>query len=461
MKKKLRYIISFLIAFIGLTTKAQTFCFTPPESPNMDLYASTLGRSSVANSYCLKIYVHVIRRSNGTGGQSITEVNQALDYLDNDFNPHGVNFVWDGTIDYINNGSYYSTPSTGIYSVNNHSDGIDIYLFDDTANAGGRANGVGGSSEFWVSGSYWKSPFGSLVKSHVISHEMGHVLFLWHTHHGTFNEGGDPSQCSELVNGSNAATCGDYVADTPADPHIQFNVNHPACSWTGSGTDANGQNYNPDEAMIMAYSHPDCMSYFSNGQGQRIRNAIATLPHLINATVNCDNGCPTSLNITQNVSSGDTDIQKAQQIITATNIIQSNATAVYSAGNEIRLKTGFRAVNNSNFTAKIEACISNNFASSTIVDTPISSNKSNLSSTVVKLDFSTYPNPTKDFITIQHDTGSDCTIYIYDLYGLVKMTRSMQSKTTLNINNLSEGLYYIKMVLNNGKILTKKMIIKR
>ena len=76
------------------------------------------------------------------------------------------------------------------------------------------------SSEFWVSGSYWKSPNNSLTKSHVISHEMGHVLYLWHTHHGTFNEGGNDNPCPELVNGSNSATCGDYVTDTPADPHL-------------------------------------------------------------------------------------------------------------------------------------------------------------------------------------------------------------------------------------------------
>ena len=79
---------------------------------------------------------------------------------------------------------------------------------------------LGQSSEFWVSGSYWKSPNNPLTRSHVISHEMGHVLYLWHTHHGTFNEGGNDNPCPELVNGSNSATCGDYVTDTPADPHL-------------------------------------------------------------------------------------------------------------------------------------------------------------------------------------------------------------------------------------------------
>ena len=61
-----------------------------------------------------------------------------------------------------------------------------------------------------------------MVKSHIISHEMGHVLFLWHTHHGTYPEGGDPNQCMELVDGSNSTICGDYISDTPADPNIKW-----------------------------------------------------------------------------------------------------------------------------------------------------------------------------------------------------------------------------------------------
>ncbi|MCK0123990.1 zinc-dependent metalloprotease [Gelidibacter sp. F2691] len=241
------------------------------------------------NTYCLKVYFHVIRRTNGTGGQTLSNVNEAFSILNQDFNPHNISFNWDNQIDYIDNDSYYGTPSTAIFNVNNHQDGIDIYLFDDSSSSGGRANGVGDSSEFWVSGSYWKSPYNSLTKSNVISHEMGHVLYLWHTHHGTYNEGGsDTSQCPELVNGSNSASCGDYVKDTPADPHLEFNVNPTTCQWDGSGTDSNGEPYNPDEKNLMSYTDVNCMEYFSQGQGQRMRNAISTLPYLQQTiTSNC------------------------------------------------------------------------------------------------------------------------------------------------------------------------------
>ena len=278
MKRKL-ILIGSLIWNLN-SVLGQNFCFTPSTSSNLSLNSSYQMKSSNNNSYCLKIYFHVIRRSNGTGGQTNESVSEAFNILNQDFNPQNISFNWDNQIDYIDNDSYYSSPTTGIFNVNNHQDGIDIYLFDDSSSAGGRANGVGQSSEFWVSGSYWKTPNNSLTKSHVISHEMGHVLYLWHTHHGTYNEGGNDNPCSELVNGSNSATCGDYVTDTPADPHLQFNVNQSTCEWNSSATDANGDSYNPDEKNVMSYTDINCMEYFTPKQGERARNAIATLPYL-------------------------------------------------------------------------------------------------------------------------------------------------------------------------------------
>ena len=46
---------------------AQTFCHTPNHSKNQ--FLNTMMRSSTLsdNSYCAKIYMHVIRRTNGTG----------------------------------------------------------------------------------------------------------------------------------------------------------------------------------------------------------------------------------------------------------------------------------------------------------------------------------------------------------------------------------------------------------
>jgi hypothetical protein len=48
-----------------------------------------------------------------------------------------------------------------------HNDGIDIFLMADDANTqGGAANNIP-SDYFFVSGSYWDPPFGSISKSRV------------------------------------------------------------------------------------------------------------------------------------------------------------------------------------------------------------------------------------------------------------------------------------------------------
>ena len=273
------YLILITLSF-HITTFGQDMCQTPANTtnPNINLMNNSNFGSSAYAPKALRVYFHVIRRTNGSGGYLQYEVKQAFDILNADFGISGITFSWDGCIDYIDNDNYHnSSTANSIYSVNAHTDGIDIYLFPKShPSAGGRANGVGSNAQFWVAGSWGGEP---VALTHIISHEMGHVLFLWHTHHGTFPEGGNDNPCKEFVDGTNASFCGDYVIDTPADPHIQFNVN-ANCQWQGSGQDARGDPYNPDEHDIMAYTDPNCMQYFTQGQFQRMHQAILSLPYL-------------------------------------------------------------------------------------------------------------------------------------------------------------------------------------
>ena len=292
MKTKLY--VSIVLMMTSYCVNAQTFCNTSSKS-NYQLLNKMMQSPTVSDTtYCLKVYMHVIRNTDGTGGQTVNSVNQAFEILNQDFNPYDITFSWDFTIDFMDNTTYFNYPYfdadsndiADIFSINNHEDGIDIYLFDASIGASGRANGVGNSSEFLVTGN-WASPYQALITTSVISHEMGHVLFLWHTHRG--NYGGGVSSCAELVNGSNSDVCGDYVVDIPSDPYLGFNVDS-SCEWLGSGVDANGDSYMPDEENIMSYSIPQCMSYFSPLQGIRMKNSIQTLPHLQQALVDCCNG---------------------------------------------------------------------------------------------------------------------------------------------------------------------------
>lgn len=289
---------------------SQDYCSTTSNSEYLELVFETYKDLDVTtHKLCVKIYIHVIRRDNGTGGQSIANIDEALGYLEDAFNPHDIYFWWDNKINYIDNTTHFNHPPT-IMSIDTYDndDGVDIYLFDDnyahpvTGNGIGLASGIGIDPAKFLVGGSWNSGLINmpLVRSHVLSHEMGHVLYLWHTHHGTVAETGDPNQCAECVSGYNSTYCGDYINNTPADPNINYNVD-VNCSWLGLGYDNcvspfQGNAYTPDELNIMSYTDPFCMAYFSPGQGVRMKKALMVIPHLQNLSNHSTTGiiCPDS-----------------------------------------------------------------------------------------------------------------------------------------------------------------------
>lgn len=268
---------------------AQELCTTPTEmnSAPREQFTDGVNERSTSN-YLIKVYFHVIRKTNGSGASVVqNNVQTAFNTLNTDFNPHGIYFTWDNTIDYINNDSYYNNPGNNIFSVNNHSNGVDIYLYGDSVRAGGHTYDYANNTGFYIGGYLLSWPSIYLSGTHVVSHQMGHVFGLYHTHYGTApNETGG---CPELVNGSNSTVCGDEIEDTPADPNLHYNVNPNTGQWLGFGlTDANGDYYLPDTHLIMSYTHPLCMSYFSTRQGVRMRHTISHSQSLQSATIHAD-----------------------------------------------------------------------------------------------------------------------------------------------------------------------------
>lgn len=257
-----------------------------PENSAPNLYE---GEAAPGAIY-VRIYFYVVE----VDGYRLTDdqVKEALAVLERDFAPHDIFFVWDCQPIVVSS-IFGLDPSS--FPQNSHSDGIDIFLWPDappgTPGGGGTAYNYGGSKKMRVNGNYHKPPYGTLFNSTVVSHEMGHCLDLYHTHN-------EVAMCAEYVNGSNSATCGDYVNDTPADSDIGFCLDAASCTWTGTPfnnwgqcnlfangtpvpTDPNGDPYSPDETIIMSYSSPDCVNHFTAQQGQRMRNALVSNPVLI------------------------------------------------------------------------------------------------------------------------------------------------------------------------------------
>lgn len=70
-----------------------------------------------------------------------------------------------------------------------------------------------------------------------------------------------------------------------------------------------------------------------------------------------------------------------------------------------------------------------------------------------------YPNPANEHVTIVFDNvqGSECVIR--NMNGQVMMQAPItSSKTQLDINTLSKGVYFVQILLENGDVVTKKLV---
>jgi hypothetical protein len=77
-------------------------------------------------------------------------------------------------------------------------------------------------------------------------------------------------------------------------------------------------------------------------------------------------------------------------------------------------------------------------------------------------DFSLYPNPSKDFISLSFNQGNkDRKAFIFNTNGkLIKAFNIKNKDNKINIEALNSGLYFLKIKDNTNKTTTKKIIKK-
>ncbi len=262
-------------------------------SPNLINLETIKGLDHTNDEFYIKLYIHTLHKEQEPHYGFTTEaINRLLKHLYDDFDPLGIHFVWDGIVDEIYDDSIAFPSSTGsnfndIFNTNNHQDGIDIYLADELLSGGNFfvSNGIGNSTEMFIAGFSKSWEITPLSWHKYVSHTMGHILFLYDTQWGTSIH--EPYNCAESADGSNGTTCGDYIADTPADPGLYFyNVNPSDCSFDPQFygiplvDPISGLNYDPDTGNIMSLTSPNCYTNFTHGQKKRMKNAIWYIPAL-------------------------------------------------------------------------------------------------------------------------------------------------------------------------------------
>jgi hypothetical protein len=77
--------------------------------------------------------------------------------------------------------------------------------------------------------------------------------------------------------------------------------------------------------------------------------------------------------------------------------------------------------------------------------------------------FKLYPNPANQSVTVQFVTEeaySAMQMMVYDITGKVIITQTVKDNLeTININNLTSGMYLVTMVAD-GKVIGKRKLIK-
>ncbi|WP_298893445.1 T9SS type A sorting domain-containing protein [uncultured Psychroserpens sp.] len=73
--------------------------------------------------------------------------------------------------------------------------------------------------------------------------------------------------------------------------------------------------------------------------------------------------------------------------------------------------------------------------------------------------FKIYPNPAKDYITIETNNVAITSIVMYDILGKNVFAQSELTNNRINVSDFNSGLYFVK-IESSGNSITKKLIIE-
>lgn len=263
------FLYAFFLAFVFIGS-----------SQNLDAQTALLDKkqSTTCLDRSFSIMAHIVRDSLGDIHSSAQDLYDGIELVNLWFEPICVRFHI-AQIDTIDNFQYYFPESLNevqqIWNNHNADHRINLYAIGSLANIG--LEPVLATFE----GITIPSDGGILASEEVINedplwlvHAFGHYCGLLNTN----NQIG-----AELVDGSNCATTGDEICDTPADPHnpeaparglgIYYNE---SCSFIYTTKDPNDEYYIAQTGNAMSNYPVECWCGLTYGQFERMASVIAS-----------------------------------------------------------------------------------------------------------------------------------------------------------------------------------------
>ena len=297
----------FLLLLVSLFGSAQCLTECGPGQMNyMDEIRPMLNSINPDDfdqtTYEIPVQIHIVRNSNGYSNLTIGDIEAELAIVNQRYAPNNMSFFQCGSVNYINNNTYYngfskrSTSEFNMANNNNVGNVINIYF---------GPNMPGSYSAFPSyldpANTNYNDPIdwiimknSQAINTSTLAHEIGHYFNLYHTH--------EIAGGYELPNGSNCGpNVGDELCDTPADPNLASNVdNDNNCGYTAQTYNITSSgvpyvapgssltDYSPDTHNIMSYSRKVCRDFFSPEQYARILQTYLG----VRSYLNCPQGNP-------------------------------------------------------------------------------------------------------------------------------------------------------------------------
>jgi len=225
----------------------------------------------------LPIRFHIVRRSNGTGGSTVNEVNAALLAINREYQESKIQFYLAGSgPHYIDSDTYYGyefTEEDALADANDVNNAINVYVVGTLNFQSINVTGYAYYPSVLASSNRVFLRADRLADGRTLPHELGHYFNLLHTFHNNTNPNIALRELATRGSGANCNTAGDLLCDTPADPQGLVGATTSGCSYTGTVKDANGDLFQPALNNMMSYYYL-CGNEFTPGQHVRMEGGL-------------------------------------------------------------------------------------------------------------------------------------------------------------------------------------------